>query len=744
MFYTPAHIQEKTTRRNLFDQRIKRPIDKKNVATNTTPEKNNHLELNEYQQIHEEKEREEDQTVKRPNNKKDEATNTTPEKENHLDEHQQALEEKENLIENLKTSLETVEIAWKLDKTELENMKKKVSPLKTKSTKQPDKLYIIGDDLAERIAKHYNTQRHQNNIGNVKTEVIGGKGYKIKETQECCEKIQASYSDEAIVTIGAQDLFKTPWEDFRKHYEVIINKVKVCKKIVLILILDRQDKKHINKHIAKLNTKIKNLFKNNKNITFLNTKSFLYPTHYNTDGITLKENTTSYLVSKIQNAMNNRINAQQEHVYNSNHRQYRHRYNRYNNHYNNYRNYHTFNEQRRRTYNKYTTPRYTYKSNHLQNRGFNNNTNQIWNNPISRTNQNQNKAISSQIANKTPTYTQKINTQPKCSYTPLILQQSHQISSQDNIHSQRTQTAIQPTQYTQSNQAPYQQTNQISHQIAQVITSHAQNNQTQHATYQQNNQTPHQITPVITSFAQNNQVPLVTHQNNNQALHVPHQQTSQTSPQVVPVITSLAQNNQTQHATYQQNNQTPHQITPVITSFAQNNQVPLVTHQNNNQALHVPHQQTSQTSPQVVPVITSLAQNNQTQHATYQQNNQTSHQITPVITSFVQNNQEPHVTYHQNNQTYAQIASLSPINSDTPYIRNQISQITPYLPTPSSQQPTLSITPSLTGQYRPTHSPMFSTQIPAYTNYCNRNTNSYSYSNFYTPLTNLTHQMTLH
>ncbi|KAI5706127.1 hypothetical protein M8J75_005093 [Diaphorina citri] len=127
MFYTPAHIQEKTTRRNLFDQTIKRPIDKKNVATNTTPEKNDHLELNEYQQIHEEKEREEDQTVKRPNNKKDEETNTTPEKENHWDEHQQALEEKENLIENLKTSLETVEIAWKLDKTELENMKKKVN-----------------------------------------------------------------------------------------------------------------------------------------------------------------------------------------------------------------------------------------------------------------------------------------------------------------------------------------------------------------------------------------------------------------------------------------------------------------------------------------------------------------------------------------------------------------------------------------------------------------------------------------
>uniref|UniRef100_A0A8D8R3L4 Uncharacterized protein n=1 Tax=Cacopsylla melanoneura TaxID=428564 RepID=A0A8D8R3L4_9HEMI len=105
--------------------------------------------------------------------------------------------------------------------------------------------------------------------------------------------------DIAVLLVGTNDLFKTQWEDMKKAFINLLEKLKNCKQIYVSQILRRYDIKKINIHIARLNTCLKHLVKSYNNVKIINTNLIKYH-HLSHDKLHLNnagKNVLTYLLA---------------------------------------------------------------------------------------------------------------------------------------------------------------------------------------------------------------------------------------------------------------------------------------------------------------------------------------------------------------------------------------------------------------------------------------------------------------
>lgn len=127
-------------------------------------------------------------------------------------------------------------------------------------------LHLIGDSHVNRL---YSCLKSKKNI------ISHSKGgAKLKDIVELCKNLELLPDDSAIIIGGTNDLFQTSWELMKKQYVELIKETEKCKNVSFLLIMNRYDKLHMNKHISNLNTKIKNLLQTFPSVKIITTKHY--------------------------------------------------------------------------------------------------------------------------------------------------------------------------------------------------------------------------------------------------------------------------------------------------------------------------------------------------------------------------------------------------------------------------------------------------------------------------------------
>uniref|UniRef100_A0A8D9E5J3 SGNH hydrolase-type esterase domain-containing protein n=1 Tax=Cacopsylla melanoneura TaxID=428564 RepID=A0A8D9E5J3_9HEMI len=85
---------------------------------------------------------------------------------------------------------------------------------------------------------------------------------------------------------GTNDVFKTSFEDITRSFQKLYNKCKQFK-VLIILIPPRYDRRNLNPHIVKLNSKLKHLTKTFENFDFIDPTNFVQLQHFSSDGLHL-------------------------------------------------------------------------------------------------------------------------------------------------------------------------------------------------------------------------------------------------------------------------------------------------------------------------------------------------------------------------------------------------------------------------------------------------------------------------
>uniref|UniRef100_A0A8D8LQU2 Uncharacterized protein n=1 Tax=Cacopsylla melanoneura TaxID=428564 RepID=A0A8D8LQU2_9HEMI len=176
-----------------------------------------------------------------------------------------------------------------------------------------ENVYLIGDSIAASI-KNILTEKLPTG-SNLVDYTKGGIGI---QKANMMFKEEAKQTDFAVLVVGTNDLFQTPWEQMEIAIMSLLSKLKQCKKVVMVQILRRYDIPRINLHIAKLNTRIKHLVSSYDNIHFVENKTVRYE-HLNDDGLHLNKTGKVVLTNKVSLLLCNNIqqtqtNATQSHL----------------------------------------------------------------------------------------------------------------------------------------------------------------------------------------------------------------------------------------------------------------------------------------------------------------------------------------------------------------------------------------------------------------------------------------------
>lgn len=134
-----------------------------------------------------------------------------------------------------------------------------------------------------------------------------GAGYQeiAKTLAESPGLTQTTSGDAAVVICGTNDICVTDWTNIREGIDTLLNQFNKCALTCIIGIPLRFDNEKLNKHIVKLNTKIKFYIKSSTSapIFFVDPTKFLKPHHYLLDGIHINRKGKQILCKKIKSIL---------------------------------------------------------------------------------------------------------------------------------------------------------------------------------------------------------------------------------------------------------------------------------------------------------------------------------------------------------------------------------------------------------------------------------------------------------
>lgn len=270
------------------------------------------------------------------------------------------MREQRDVIEKLKTSLETMEAAWKVDQENIQKLKKQIeedTPPEMNDTNLTFRTtHSINDTtldqemqeiqeestftntqtsstaVAQQIIENREAQSHENAAPKTREEpkkllVIGDshtrdfksilsnlapKNCKIscivrpgKTVGQIVDEIDSNKlgpQTHIVFFAGTNDVFHTTWESMKASLDKLHEKTK-NNKILMILIPHRYDTKKINFHIKKLNFLIKMHLKPFSNFEFLEPGKFMKPLHYAYDGVHMNRKGKQKLSDRIINSI---------------------------------------------------------------------------------------------------------------------------------------------------------------------------------------------------------------------------------------------------------------------------------------------------------------------------------------------------------------------------------------------------------------------------------------------------------
>ncbi|KAI5754071.1 hypothetical protein M8J77_005498 [Diaphorina citri] len=160
-----------------------------------------------------------------------------------------------------------------------------------------ENIYLVGDSIAASI-KNIFTEKCPTDKHIIDLTRGGATIGSVNNTFQ----MEVSKDDMAVLIIGTNDLFRTKWDEIKTGFESMLNKLQNCNKVFIVQICRRYDTHRINKHITKLNTRIKHLVKTWSNVTILHTKYIKYNS-ISEDGVHLNNTGKNMLVHRIVSAL---------------------------------------------------------------------------------------------------------------------------------------------------------------------------------------------------------------------------------------------------------------------------------------------------------------------------------------------------------------------------------------------------------------------------------------------------------
>uniref|UniRef100_A0A8D8VQQ9 Uncharacterized protein n=1 Tax=Cacopsylla melanoneura TaxID=428564 RepID=A0A8D8VQQ9_9HEMI len=165
---------------------------------------------------------------------------------------------------------------------------------KNKKVQKDDKnVYLIGDSIAASI-KNIIVQKSPTD-----THIVDfSRGGATIGSVSKAFQMEVLKEDMAILIVGTNDLFRTKWDEIKTAFVSMLNKLQKCKTVFIVQICRRYDTPRINKHITKLNTRIKHLVKTWNNVKIIHTKYIKYE-NVSEDGIHLNNTGKNKMAHKI-------------------------------------------------------------------------------------------------------------------------------------------------------------------------------------------------------------------------------------------------------------------------------------------------------------------------------------------------------------------------------------------------------------------------------------------------------------
>lgn len=107
-----------------------------------------------------------------------------------------------------------------------------------------------------------------------------------------------SNDTQICIFAGTNDVFNTKFEDLTRSFQKLYNKCRQFK-VLIILIPPRYDKRHMNRHIVKLNSKLKHLIKTFDNFDLIDPTNFIQHQHFSHDGLHLNLKGKNFISKKL-------------------------------------------------------------------------------------------------------------------------------------------------------------------------------------------------------------------------------------------------------------------------------------------------------------------------------------------------------------------------------------------------------------------------------------------------------------
>ncbi|KAI5722238.1 hypothetical protein M8J76_005750 [Diaphorina citri] len=163
--------------------------------------------------------------------------------------------------------------------------------------------YIIGDSQVRGICD--NVMQLLPNSCKIEAFCQPGAGFKeVAQTHVTSPGLIQPNLDSIVIMCGTNDVCITPWEIIKKALDDLTSRFQDCKQVIMIGVSLRFDRKKLNFHIHRFNTKIKKYVQNRfkcENVSFINPSQFLKPRDYSVDGLHLNKTGKEKLSHRIRN-----------------------------------------------------------------------------------------------------------------------------------------------------------------------------------------------------------------------------------------------------------------------------------------------------------------------------------------------------------------------------------------------------------------------------------------------------------
>ncbi|KAI5731374.1 hypothetical protein M8J77_009027 [Diaphorina citri] len=167
---------------------------------------------------------------------------------------------------------------------------------------QMKNLFVIGDsqcrDMQSCIKKFVKPDCRVNCISNP--------GKTLGFVIDAIKPSKLSHNTQICIFAGTNDVFRTNFDDLTRSLQKLYNKCKQFK-VLIILIPPRYDRRHMNPHIVKLNSKLKHLIASFENFDHIDLYNFIQLTHISDDGLHLNLKGKNLVSRKIATKIFGRI-----------------------------------------------------------------------------------------------------------------------------------------------------------------------------------------------------------------------------------------------------------------------------------------------------------------------------------------------------------------------------------------------------------------------------------------------------